>query len=134
MKICQYEFQFEDEFMNKIRDEVSKLLDIPMDNMIRKNINGEIFILRKDTENKYMLFAPHKTSCMCLVIIRCDTTHEKEIQKLLFDICEGMEDCYDEDHRDEVINVFGNEKTHLKNLEEIYRVSSIIRAIKLINP
>ena len=57
MKICQYEFQFEDEFMNKIRDEVSKLLDIPMDNMIRKNINGEIFILRKDTENKYMLFS-----------------------------------------------------------------------------
>ena len=36
-----------------------------------------------------------------------------------------MEDCYDEDHRDEVINVFGNEKTHLKNLEEIYQVSSL---------
>ncbi len=125
MQICQYEFQFEDEFMNRIRDEISKLLNIPIDNVIRKNIAGEMFILRKDTENKYILFASHKTSCMCLVIIRCNVTYEKEIQKLLFDICHKMEDCYDEDHRKEVINVFGNTKTHLKNLEELYKISSL---------
>ena len=35
MKICQYEFLFQNEFMRTIESEVSKLLNISMDNMVR---------------------------------------------------------------------------------------------------
>ena len=125
MKICQYEFLFQNEFMGTIESEVSKLLNISMDNMIRKDINDVMFLLRKTTENNYMLFVAHKSSYVYAVILRCNAIYENDIQKLLFDICDEIEEEYDEDHRDEVVNVFGNEKTHLKNLEEIYQVSSL---------
>lgn len=125
MAICQYEFQFYDEFMNKIRDELLKLLNISMDSIIKKDINDIMFILRKATKNNYMLFVSHKSNLMCLVIIRCDAIHEKEIKKLLFNICKEMENCYDEDHREEVVDVFGNTYTHLKYLEQKYNISSL---------
>ena len=126
MKICQYEFQFENEFMEIIEEKLSKLLNISIENFIRKDIsNGEIFILEKTTENNYMLFATHKASCTCVVIIRCDVIHENDIRKLLFDICDEIEEEYDEDHRKEVVNVFGNSDTYLKDLEKRHKVSSL---------
>ncbi len=36
-----------------------------------------------------------------------------------------MEYGCDEDYRKEVINVFGNERTYLKNLEEIYKIFAL---------
>ena len=36
-----------------------------------------------------------------------------------------MEDCYDQDHRGEVVNVFGNSDTYLKDLEKRHKVSSL---------
>ena len=126
MKICQYEFQFENEFMEIIEEKLSKLLNISIENFIRKDIsNGEIFILEKTTENNYMLFATHKASCTCVVIIRCDVIHENDIRQLLFDICDEMEEEDDEDHRKEVVNVFGNSDTYLKDLEKRHKVSSL---------
>ena len=125
MKICQYEFQFQDKFMERIEEEISKLLNIPMNDMIRKDFKNETLILRKGTENNYMLFATHKASCTCVVIIRCDVIHENDIRKLLFDICDEMEEEDDEDHRKEVVNVFGNSDTYLKDLEKRYKVSSL---------
>ena len=125
MKICQYEFQFENEFMGTIESEVSKLLNISMDNMIKKDINGVMFLLRKATENNYMLFVAHKSSYVYTVIIRCNAIHENDIQKLLFDICDEMEEEYDEDHRKEVVNVFGDPDTYLKDLEKRHKISSL---------
>ena len=125
MKICQYEFLFESEFVIKIDTKLSKLLNISMDNMIRKDINGEMFALRKATENNYILFVAHESSLLYLVIIRCNAIYENEIQKFLFEICEEMEDCYDQDHRGEVVNVFGNSDTYLKDLEKRHKVSSL---------
>ena len=126
MEICQYEFQFENEFMEIIEEKLSKLLNISIENFIRKDIsNGEIFILEKATENNYMLFATHEASCTCVVIIRCDAIHENDIRKLLFGICDEMEEDDDEDHRKEVVNVFGNSDTYLKDLEKRHKVSSL---------
>ena len=56
MKICQYEFQFQDEFMERIESGISKLLNISLDNFIKKKFKSEALLLRKDTENNYMLF------------------------------------------------------------------------------
>ncbi len=125
MKICQYEFQFQYEFMEKIEEKISKLLNIPINDMIRKDFKDETLILRKATENNYMLFLAHEGSLSYLVIIRCNVIYESEIQKLLFDICDEIEEEYDEDHRDEVINVFENTKTFLKDLEKDYQISSL---------
>ena len=125
MKICQYEFLFQNEFMGTIESEVSKLLNISMDNMIRKDINDVMFLLRKTTENNYMLFVAHKSSYVYAVILRCDAIHENDIRKLLFDICDEMKEEDDEDHRGEVVNVFGNSDTYLKDLEKRYKVSSL---------
>lgn len=125
MKICQYEFQFQDKFMERIEEEISKLLNIPMNDMIRKDFKNETLILRKGTENNYMLFLVHESSPLYLVIIRCNTIYESEIRKLLFDICDEIEEEYDEDHRREVVNVFGNSNTFLKDLEKDYQISSL---------
>ncbi len=125
MKICQYEFLFQNEFMRTIESEVSKLLNISMDNMVRKDINDVMFLLRKATENNYMLFVAHESSYVYTVILRCDAIHENDIRKLLFDICDEMEEYDDEDHRKEVVNVFGNSDTYLKDLEKRHKVSSL---------
>ena len=125
MKICQYEFLFQNEFMGTIESEVSKLLNISMDNMVRKDINDVMFLLRKATENNYMLFVAHESSYVYTVILRCDAIHENDIRKLLFDICDEMEEDDDEDHRKEVVNVFGNSDTYLKDLEKRHKVSSL---------
>ena len=125
MKICQYEFQFQDEFMERIESGISKLLNISLDNIIKKKFKSEALLLRKDTENNYMLFLAHESSLSYLVIIRCDAIHENEIQKLLFEICDEIEEEYDEDHRREVVNVFGNSNTFLKDLEKDYQISSL---------
>ncbi len=37
-----------------------------------------------------------------------------------------MEYGCDENYRKEVINVFGNERTYLKNLEEIYKIFALL--------
>ena len=125
MKICQYEFQFQDEFMERIEEEISKLLNIPMNDMIKKDINGVMFLLRKATENDYMLFVAHKSSYVYAVIIRCETIYENDIRKLLFHICDEIEEEYDEDHRKEVVNVFGDSDTYLKDLEKRHKISSL---------
>ena len=36
-----------------------------------------------------------------------------------------MEYGCDENYRKEVINVFGNERTHLQNLEDIYKIFAL---------
>ena len=84
-----------------------------------------MFLLRKATENNYMLFVAHESSYVYTVILRCDAIHENDIRKLLFDICDEMEEEDDEDHRKEVVNVFGNSDTYLKDLEKRHKVSSL---------
>ncbi|NDO47278.1 hypothetical protein [Clostridium sp. MD294] len=125
MAICQYEFQFEDEFMKTIENEISKLLHIPMNDMIKKDFKNETLIIRKATKNNYILFLAHEASLLYLVIIRCNTIYENEIQKILFNICDEIEEEYNEDHKKEVVNVFGNERTFLKDLEKMYNISAL---------
>ncbi len=129
VQICQYEFLVEDMFTNKLRDEIVKLLKISPDDLMKKKFNdGQCFVLYKANENNYILFSAHVSSIVWVAIIRCDIIYENEIQKILFAICEEMEEeaCYDDiDFRKYIVNVFKEEETELKFLEEKYKVSSM---------
>ncbi len=128
VQICQYEFLVDDMFIYKLRDKIVKLLKISPDDLIKKEPNdGLCLALYKANENNYILFSAHVSSTVWEAIIRCDIIYENEIQKILFAICEEMEEetCYDIDFRKYIVNVFKEEKTGLKFLEEKYKVSSM---------
>lgn len=128
MQICQYEFLIEDMFTNKLSDEIVKLLKISPDDFIKKNTNNGLFFgLYKANENNYILFSAHASSIVYTAIIRCDIIREREIQKILFALCEEMEEenDYDIDFKKYVINVFGEKDTYLRDLEKTYNVSAM---------
>lgn len=124
METCQYEFQFQNEFMGVLERKIGDLLDIPInqDNMLRINIESQSFILRKkDTEN-FMLFSANKESYIYLLIVRCEKKYEEKLKMILLEICDDIEEDYDEDHRREVRDVFLEEKNKFLKLEEKYKI------------
>lgn len=58
MEICQYEFQFQNEFMGIIEKRIGDLLGISItqENMVRIDIEKQSFIMRRKNSNNFMFF------------------------------------------------------------------------------
>ena len=51
--------------------------------------------------------------------------YEEEIKTVLYEVCDEIEDDYDENHRKEVIDVFGKESNRFIKLEKKYNISKL---------
>lgn len=107
MDQCQYEFQFQNEYMNILEDRIGSLLGIVINekNMLRVEKGGQSFILRKKDKNNFMLFSANDCSYIYLVIVVCEKKFEEDLKEIFFDICMEIEEDYNEDHRHEVKDV-----------------------------
>ena len=72
-----------------------------------------------------MLFSAKKNNCNYLMIVRCEKMYEEEIKTVLYEVCDEIEDDYDENHRKEVIDVFGKESNRFIKLEKKYNISKL---------
>lgn len=127
MNICQYEFQFQNEFMNEIETKIGRILGVEINREKKCIIEREdhSFILRKRDSNNFMLFSAKKNNCNYLMIVRCEKMYEEEIKTVLYEVCDEIEDDYDENHRKEVIDVFGKESNRFIKLEKKYNISKL---------
>ncbi len=124
MKICQYEFQFQNEFMGTIERRIGDLLGISItqEDMIRIDKKPQSFILRRKNSENFMLFSANQESYVYLLIVRCEKKYEEKLRRILLDICDNIEEDYCEDHRQEVRDVFLEADNRFSKLEEKYRI------------
>ena len=73
MEICQYEFQFQNEFMGIIERRIGDLLGISItqENMVRIDIEKQSFIMRKKSSNNFMFFSEGCLYWAVLVLFLC---------------------------------------------------------------
>ena len=128
METCQYEFQFENEFMGILEMRISNLLGIPInqENMIRVDQGQQSFILWKKNSENFMLFSANLEGYMYLLIVRCEKKYEDGLREILLEICDDIEEDYDEDHRREVKDVFKESNNQFSKLEEKYNIIKLL--------
>lgn len=131
METCQYEFQFENEFMGILEMRIGALLDIPInqESMVRADRDQQSFILWKKNDNNFMLFSANLSTYMYLLIVQCDKKYEEKLRDILLEICDNIEEDYDEDHRGEVKDVFKKTDTWFLRLEEKYQITELLHMI-----
>lgn len=124
MEVCQYEFQFQNEYMEAIERKLGDLLNIHIsqENMVRIDIAQQSFILRKKDSKNFMLFSANQASYVYLVIVRCEKKYEEMLRQILLEVCDDIEEDYDEDHRCEVRDVLSDTNNRLLKLEEKYKI------------
>lgn len=127
MDTCQYEIQFQNEYMDILEKKIGSLLGISISegNMMRFNKEGERFILRKKDDRNYMLFSVYKDSYVYLLIVTCEKKYEEKLRTILLQICDDIEDDYGEDHRKEVTDVSFKSDSWLKKINKKYDLSKI---------
>lgn len=131
MEICQYEFQFENEFMGILETKIGALLGISInqESMIRVDREQQSFILRKKDSENFMLFSANLANYMYLLIVRCDKKYEEKLRDILLEICDNIEEDYDEDHRREVKDVSDETDNQFSRLEEKYKITELFHII-----
>lgn len=79
MEICQYEFQFQNEFMGIIEKRIGDLLGISItqENMVRIDIEKQSFIMRRKNSNNFMFFSANQASYVYLLVVRCEKNMKK---------------------------------------------------------
>lgn len=127
MDICQYEFQFQNEFMGVLERRVGDLLGVSLkqDNMVRIDKEGQSFILRRKNSKNFMFFSANKKSYVYLLIVRCEKKYEERLRRILLDVCDDIEEDYNEDHRKEVRDVLLEESNRFIKLEEKYKITEL---------
>lgn len=127
MEVCQYEFQFQNEFMGIIEEKIGELLEISIDseNMIRVNTKQQSFILRRKDDKNFMLFSANEASYVYLLIVRCEKKYEEKLRQILFEICDDIEEDYEEDHRSEVKDVFLEINSRFSKLEKKFKITEL---------
>ncbi|MBD5135217.1 MAG: hypothetical protein HDT39_04545 [Lachnospiraceae bacterium] len=127
MEICQYEFQFQNEFMGIIEKRIGGLLDVSInqENMIRIDKEQQSFILRRKDSENFMLFSANQASYVYLLIVRCEKKYEEDLRHILLEICDDIEEDYGEDHRREVRDVVLEKSNRFSKLEEKYKISKM---------
>ena len=128
MEICQYEFQFQNEFMGELEQKIGDLFEITIspENMFRVDKEKQSFILRKKDNKNFMLFSAHQASFVYLLVVRCEKIYEERLKDILLKICEEIEDDYGEDHRKEVEDVIAKADNRFSNLEEKYKINELL--------
>lgn len=127
MRICQYEFQFENEFMEVIEKRVGDLLDISLaqEKIVKFGEGKQTIIFQSKNSENFMLFYMNQVSYMYLLIVRCEKKYEEKLKSILLEVCDEIEDEYDEDHRWEVKDVLGDSHNNFLKLEEKYKIKEL---------
>ena len=127
MEICQYEFQFQNEFMGTIERGIGDLLGISItqENMVRIDIEQQSFIMRKKNSKNFMIFSANQSSYGYLLIVRCEKKYEEKLRHILLEVCDDIEEDYDEDHRREVRDVFLETDNRFSKLKEKYKIEEM---------
>ncbi len=122
MEICQYEFTFQDEYMEILDEEVSGLLEISssLDNAIRVDTRDHTFILKKKDKKNFIIYSIHGSSYMYLLIVKCEKKYEEKLKSILLNVCAEIEDDYGEDHKKEVRNVINESDNWFLKLQAQY--------------
>lgn len=124
---CQYEFQFQNEFMGNLEEEIGELLGISIspEHMVRVDKGQHRFILRKKDNDNFMLFSAYRDNYVYLLIVRCEKKYEESLKKILLKVCDEIEEDYGEDHRREVKDVLCEANNEFVKLEETYKLSEL---------
>lgn len=124
MQLCQYEFQFQNEYMTDLERNIGDVLGIAsnQENMIRKDNEKQSFILRKKDSKNFMLFSANQASYVYLLIVRCEKKYEEQLREILLELCDEIEEEYGENHRREVRDVFLEQDNRFAQLEEKYKI------------
>ena len=127
MEICQYEFQFQNEYMGILERKIGELIGVSVEkgNMVRIDKDRHSFLLRKKDSYNFMLFSAHQASYVYLLIVRCEKKYEEKLRQILLEVCDDIEEYYDEDHRREVRNVFFEDNNRFIKLEEQYKLTEM---------
>lgn len=104
METCQYEFTFQDEYMDILDEEISNLLEFSdsLVDIIRVDKKEHTFILKRKNKKNFILFSVHGSSYIYLLIVRCEKKYEKKLKSILLKICAEIRENYGEDHNEEV--------------------------------
>ena len=131
MQLCQYEFQFQNEYMADLERNIGNVLGIARDqeNIIRKDIENQSFILIKKDSKNFMLFCGNQISYVYLLIVRCEKKYEEPLREILLKLCDEIEEDYGENHRKEVRNVFLEQDNNLAQLEEKYKITDLFNKL-----
>lgn len=113
MELCQYEYQFQNEFAEILEEKISSLLTINNKESVRLNKNPIQFVLMKKDAQNFMLFSIHPASYVYLLIVRCEMKYEEPLKNILLEVSEEIEEEYGENHRKEIKNVFKETTTDL---------------------
>lgn len=124
MQLCQYEFQFQNEYMTYLEHNIGEVLGIAsnQENMIRKDKEKQSFILRKKDSKNFMLFSANQASYVYLLIVRCEKKYEEQLREILLELCDEIEEEYGENHIGEVRDVFLEQDNRFAQLEEKYKI------------
>lgn len=124
MQLCQYEFQFQNEYMTYLERNIGEVLGIAsnQENMIRKDNEKQSFILRKKDSKNFMLFSANQASYVYLLIVRCEKKYEEQLREILIELCDEIEEEYGENHIGEVRDVFLEQDNRFAQLEEKYKI------------
>jgi len=129
MRLCQYEFQFQNEYMSYLENELDALLNIySLDKQI-VHIDNQIFILKKKDKNNFVLFSASSNSYVYLLIIRCDKDYENKLKKILLNLCKEIEENYGEDHKREVKDVYMQSDNWFFRFNDMYKIEKILGAL-----
>lgn len=126
MDICQYEFQFQNEFMGTLEEKIGDLLEISInqENIFRIDKEQQSFLLRKKDSKNFMLFSANQESYVYLLIVRCEKKYEEKLKQILLEVCNGIEEDYGEDHKREVRDVLSEPDNRFSKLGEKYNFLS----------
>lgn len=127
MEICQYEFQFQNEFMEILERKIGDLIGVSgeIGNMIRVDKDSQSFILKKKDYYNFMLFIAYKASYVYLLIVRCEKKYEDKLRQILLDVCDDIEEDYGEDHRREVRDILFEADNRFSIYEEQYKITEM---------
>lgn len=127
MEICQYEFQFQNEFMEILERRIGDLmgLSISQENMIKVDKEQYSFILRRKDSKNFMLFSANQASYVYLLIVRCEKKYEEKLKHILLEVCDDIEEDYEEDHRREIRDVLLEANNRFSKLEEKYKITEL---------
>lgn len=127
MEICQYEFQFQNEFMEILERKIGDLIGVSgeIGNMIRVDKDSQSFILKKKDSYNFMLFIAYKASYVYLLIVRCEKKYEDKLRQILLDVCDDIEEDYGEDHRREVRDILFEADNRFSIFEEQYKITEM---------
>ena len=122
METCQYEFTFQDEYMEILDEKISNLLEVSdsLDGIIRVDKKEHTFILKKKSKENFILYSVHGSSYIYLLIVRCDKKYEKKLKSILLKMCAEIKENYGEDHNKEVRDVINESNNWFLELQAQY--------------